>query len=390
MTVGSKSPVRAFVGADVLQGRHLRPATVVVEGTKIIEVCGADAALGSATRVDVRGRVIAPGFIDTHVHGARGYNVMMASDDAVDAIAMALSRDGVTSFVGATASVSIAQIESALAGLAGIAGRARPGRARLLGTHLEGPFISPEHAGVHRREFLREPEPRFLDRVLEAAQGTMRICTIAPELAGAQAAITRFVEEGVVASIGHTGAGYSTTAAAIDLGARRATHLWNAMPPLHHRRPGAVGAVLADARVRPEIVADGFHVAPELLSLHFASESLAERMILVSDGVDVTGLPDGAYQRWEGTPVVLDEGISRTPEGTIAGSTSTMLDGVRTLVTAGVALGDALHAASTAPADSLHAAGIGRIAPGADADLVVLDTELRLHDVLLQGSSTNA
>lgn len=371
----------------MLVGRRLQPATVIVDGDRIERVAPADEHVGSARVVDAAGCVIAPGLVDTHVHGALGSNVMEATPEAVDVVRRSLARGGTTSFVATTASVPLPALEASLSALASIA--AEPpadGGAAMLGVHLEGPFLSPMRAGVHREEHLLTPSPAAIGRVLDAAGAALRICTIAPELEHGIAAIERLAEAGVVPSIGHTDADLATTATAIEAGARRATHLWNAMPPVHHRAPGAVMAVLADARVRPELVADGMHVAPDMLAAHFAIESIGERVMLVSDGADVSGLPDGPHRRWEGTEVVLDEGVSRTHDGVIAGSTATVLDGVRTLVGAGVALGDALHAASTAPADSLGLPAVGRIAPGATADLIVLDDDLRLRSVVLRGS----
>jgi N-acetylglucosamine-6-phosphate deacetylase len=379
------SATRAYVGGQVLQGRHLESATVVVADSKIVEVLAPDAPIGSAARIDVGGRIVAPGFVDTHVHGALGQNVMSASPDALSTIAHALASQGTTSFVAATASVDAERLHASLDGLAGLTGTVVEGGARLLGSHLEGPFISPARAGVHRTEFLLEPTESAVAAMLEAARGTMRVCTVAPELPGGMRTITQLADAGVVPSVGHTDADFDLAARAVDAGARRATHLWNAMPPLHHREPGAVAALLADDRVRPEVVADGIHVSPQLLATHFLIDSLAERMMIVSDGVDVTGLPDGEHRRWEGTRVVLRDGVSRTPDGVIAGSTATMLTGVRTLVAAGVRPADALHAASTSPADSLGMDRIGRITPGADADMVFLDADLTLRSILIRG-----
>lgn len=336
--------------------------------------------------VDASGLVIAPGFVDTHVHGALGRNLMEASAEAVSVVARHLAMHGVTSYVAATATVPLPNIETSLSALSSLSHGENTGNgAALLGIHLEGPFISPERLGVHRWEFILEPTAEHIARVIDAAAGALRICTIAPELTHGLDAIERLTSVGVVPSIGHTNADAVTASRAIDAGATRATHLWNAMPPVHHRAPGPVTAILADSRVRPEIVADGIHVSAEMLAAHFAVEPIAERMMLVSDGSDVTGLPDGPHRRWEGTHVTLVDGVARAQSGSIAGSTSNILGAVRTLSAAGVSLADALYSASTSPADSLGYTHIGRIARGANADLVMLDESLALQRVVLRG-----
>ncbi|WP_166996410.1 N-acetylglucosamine-6-phosphate deacetylase [Paramicrobacterium fandaimingii] len=376
----------AYVGGRALRGRELRPATIVVEGSRIRDVLGPDDAFGDVEVIDASGLVIAPGFVDGHVHGALGRNLMEASAEAVGVVSRHLAMHGVTSYVAATATVSLPDIEASLSALSSLTrGECADDEAALLGIHLEGPFISPDRPGVHRREFILAPTADHIDRVIDAAAGALRICTIAPELTQGLAAIERLTSAGVVPSIGHTNADAAMASRAIDAGAARATHLWNAMPPVHHRAPGPVTAILADARVRPEIVADGIHVSAEMLAAHFAIEPIAERMMLVSDGSDVTGLPDGPQRRWEGTRVTLTDGFARAESGSIAGSTSSILDGVRTLATAGVALADALYSASTSPAESLGLTHVGRIARGTNADLVMLDDALALRRVVLRG-----
>ncbi|PFG30699.1 N-acetylglucosamine-6-phosphate deacetylase [Paramicrobacterium agarici] len=381
---------RAYVGGRVLIDRELRNATVVVDGSLIRDVLTDDRHVGNTETIDATGLIIAPGFIDTHVHGALGRNLMEASSDAVDSVGRYLVSQGVTSFVAATASVPLTSIEVSLAGLSSCSKRSgADNTAALLGVHLEGPFISAERRGVHRREYLLEPTDSNLSRVMDAADGALRICTIAPELTRGIPAIERLRADGVVPSIGHTDADYAATSRAIRAGARRATHLWNGMPPVHHRAPGPVAALLADDRVRAEVVADGIHISPEMLAAHFAVEPIAARMMLVSDGSDVTGLADGPQQRWEGTRVTLTNGVARNSAGTIAGSTSSVFDGVRTLAEAGVPLAYALYSASTVPAESLGYTRIGRLKVGAKADLVMLDDALSLRRVVLRGSEVN-
>ncbi|MET0303405.1 MAG: N-acetylglucosamine-6-phosphate deacetylase [Microbacteriaceae bacterium] len=380
-------PPLLISGGRVLVDGAFRLASVLIDGERIARLLPPDhEPIADAERIDVNGAAVAPGLIDTHVHGALGRNLMEATPDAIAAVGAHLASGGVTSFVAGTASVELDRMLDALGALSGLA-RSAPadGHPQLLGTHLEGPFLSPARAGVHRREHLLEPTPENIARVIEAADGSLRVATLAPELPGGLTAVRALVEAGVVVSAGHTDADFATTRAAIDAGVRRATHLFNAMPPVHHRAPGPIAALLADSRVFPELVADGLHLAPDLLTALFSSRELAARLLLVSDGTDVTGLADGPHRRWEGTEVTLVEGLARTADGGIAGSTRGLLDGVRTLVAADVPLEQALHAASSAPAASLGIGDRGRIAAGAVADLIVLDDELELVTTIIRG-----
>lgn len=376
----------ALCGARVLlpDGR-LEAATVEVAAGRVARVVAGDQRPADGTAVhDLSGRIVAPGMIDTHVHGRLGHNAMSATRTAVDAIGQALLAQGVTSFVAGTASVEYGRLLQSVAGLAGLVGPIEAG-AELLGIHLEGPFLSPRRPGVHPIEHLVEPSADRIDALLDATAGTLRICTLAPELPGAGDAIRRLVAGGVRVSVGHTDASFARTAQSIDEGVTRATHLFNGMPPIHHRSPGPIPALLADRRVSLEVVADGVHVAPELVGVLLRSPGLQGRIMFVSDGTDVAGLPDGPHRRWEGTPVVLRDGRAFTLEGTVAGGTSTVLDGVRLAVHNGVPVATALAAGTHVPAASLGLTDRGHVAAGQWADLVVLDEALTIDMTILHG-----
>ncbi|WP_116952113.1 N-acetylglucosamine-6-phosphate deacetylase [Jiangella endophytica] len=375
-----------LTGARVLlpDGR-LEPGAVHVRAGLIAGVGPDDDAAPGAERIDLGGRIVAPGFVDTHVHGGLGYNVMSADEPALRAIGRRLRAAGVTSFVATTASVSFDRILHAVRGLAAATGPARPGGADLLGVHLEGPFLSPDFRGVHQRENLVDPEPARIAELLAAAGGALRICTIAPELPHAESAVRTLAAAGVRVSVGHTAATFEQARAAIGWGARRATHLFNAMPPIHHRDPGPVPALLADESVYLEIVADGLHVAPELIGALAALPGVRDRLMLVSDGTDVAGRPDGDHHRWDGTAVRVTGGRAFTPSGGIAGSTSTLIDGVRVLLAAGVPLPVALTAAGRNPARSLGLTDRGAVAAGLRADLIVVDDEAAIIHTIVHG-----
>jgi N-acetylglucosamine-6-phosphate deacetylase len=376
----------ALIGAQVLLPHgHLGPAAVEVVDGRISEVIEGRyrPPAGMAVR-ELPGKVLAPGLIDTHVHGRAGRNVMEATRGGIDAIATGLLAHGVTAFVATTASTNWGCLLSSVAGLAQLVGPVEDG-AELLGIHLEGPFLNPARRGVHPAENLCAPTAERVDELLQAARGSIRICTLAPELPGAREAIARLVAVGVRTSLGHTDASFDQTVEALEGGARRATHLFNAMPPVHHRQPGPVPALLADPRVYLELIADGLHVDANLVQVLMCASDLAGRIVLISDGTDVAGRPDGQYRRWEGTEVVVREGRSYTTEGSVAGSTSTLMDGVRVAASAGVPIAIALAAASHTPARSIGLSDRGHIRAGYWADLLVLDDQLNIDTTILHG-----
>ena len=377
---------RALVGAQVLlpDGRLAVASIEIVDG-RIARVVEGDYAPSSETVTHaLEGLIASPGMIDTHVHGQLGRNAMSATRTSIDVIGRSLLARGTTSFVAGTATVDYERLMRSVVGLAGLVGPVEAG-AELLGIHLEGPFLSPNRRGVHQLSHLVDPTPERVDALLEAAGAALRICTIAPELDGAREAIRRLVGAGVRVSAGHTDASFTRTAEAVAQGISRATHLFNGMAPVHHRNPGPVPALLADPRVHLELVADGVHVAPELVGLLLQTPGLRERVVIVSDGTDVAGLPDGDYQRWEGTPVLIRDGRAETPEGMMAGGTGSVLDGVRLAVRQGIAKEVALAAGSHTPAASLGLADRGQVAVGQWADLLVLTEELDVEMTILHG-----
>ena len=380
---------RALTGGRLLwpDGR-LRRGELVLRGERIEAVLPADRPLDGAEILDVTGCVIAPGFVDTHVHGGQGANFMSADPVLLSRISAYLAAGGVTSCLAGTASVDAARTADAIAGLAALTGDIggdTPG-ITLLGIHLEGPFLNASFRGVHRQEVLRAPAAAELDHLLDLAGGALRVVTLAPELPGGPDAVHRLADAGVVVALGHSGADDAQTTGAVDTGVRRSTHLFNALPPIHHRDAGPVPVLLTDDRVRCELVADGLHVAPRML--RFAVDVAGpDRIMLVSDGTDVAGLPDGRHRRYEGTEVLVRDGQARTLSGGLAGSVMRLDGMVRLMVeAAGVDLADALRMAAQTPARSLGLTDRGVLSPGTYADIVVLGDDLHVRCTIARGN----
>jgi N-acetylglucosamine-6-phosphate deacetylase len=368
---------------------EIADAVVVAEDGRIVAAGRRDSVeLRAGTReYDARAWTLAPGFVDIHIHGAGGHDVMEAGSDALAPIAQTIARYGTTAFVATTVTASPDDTCRSLESLARAAAEpqaavdsSRPA-AELLGIHFEGPFISPARRGVHPPEWIAAPSQELLDLLLAAAGGSARILTLAPELDGALGLVDRACAAGLVVGLGHTNATYEETIAAIDRGARHAVHVFNAMRPFSHRDTGVIGAVLTRPEVTAEVIADGVHVDAAALQILLAAKS-AESVILVSDATAATGMPDGNYRL--GTfEVSVKQGVCRDAEGRLAGSTLTLDRAVRCMVALGVPLADALRMATLNPAHRLGLeARKGVLAPGADADLVFLDDALNVAGVM--------
>jgi N-acetylglucosamine-6-phosphate deacetylase len=253
---------------------------------------------------------------------------------------------------------------------------------RILGIHLEGPFLSPRRLGAHPPAARRDPDPELLARLLAA--GPVRMMTIAPELAGADDLIATLRRRGVTVSCGHSDATAAEANAAFDLGVHTVTHLFNAMRPFEHRDPGIAGAALAREDVIVQIVDDGVHLAPDTVRLVW--RAAAGRVALVTDATAGAGKPEGAYSLGS-LEVVVRDGVVRGPNGVLAGSALTMIDAVRNLHALGVGLADAIGAATSVPATVLGLPALGRLEPGRPADLVVLDDTVEIERVFLGGEA---
>ncbi len=343
-----------------------------------------------AKLIDATGRTIVPGFVDVHIHGAGGHDVMEGSPDALETVARTVARYGTTTLVATTVTAPTDQTCRSLEGIARYirsplnSGAPSSPRAEIVGIHFEGPFISHARRGVHPPDSIANPSIPTLNRFLDASGGYARILTMAPELPGAFELIQTARAAGLIVSLGHTDATYEVASAAIDRGASHAAHVFNAMRPFSHRETGVLGAVLTDPRVTAEVIADGVHVDDAAIRLLLAAKGI-ERVVLVSDGISATGMPDGTYKL--GTfDVVVSGGVCRNLEGRLAGSTLTLDRAIRHVVSLGVRLAEAVRMATEVPAMRLGLAGKkGVIAPGADADLVMLTPDLQIAGVMARG-----
>lgn len=329
--------------------------------------------------------ILLPGFVDLQVNGYFGEEFRVADADGWARVVTRLPQTGVTAllptFVTAPPGALGAALRAASALIPTLPARA----ARVLGVHAEGPFISPLRKGAHHEAWITDPTPAAVDELLEAGQGVLRLVTLAPERDGALAAIDRLTEAGVLVSVGHSDATARQVAAAADHGARMVTHLFNAQRPLHHREPGVVGQALTDQRLTSGLITDLHHVSPQVCVMAF--HAAPGRICAVTDAAACAGMPPGRYLLG-GEPIELPAGDGEPPvrdDGTLAGSALRMDVGVANLVAAGIGLAEAVAAASRVPADLIGRPDLGRIAPGAAADLAWLGDDLRTRATWIAG-----
>jgi N-acetylglucosamine-6-phosphate deacetylase len=370
--------------------QKIRNPLLFIEEGRISEVSSrAEREIPSPAKVldltkDIPGAILAPGFIDIHMHGGAGLDVMRASPAELPRLHKFLTAHGVTGYFPTTVAAPLDQTCAALARLADAieAAPTNLGGAAPLGIHLEGPFLSHKRRGVHPPEYLVEPTVEIFNRLWQAARGHVRMLTIAPELPGALEVIAEAARRKVCVSIGHSDAVLEAARAAVQAGARHATHTFNAMRPLDHRDPGILGEVLTDKRLTADIIADGIHVAPEVVQLFLSAKGI-DGAVLITDATAAAGMPDGTYQLG---PLQVEVKDGRcTVDGKLAGSVLTMDRAVRNITQfSNWSLHDAVRAATLNPA---RAAGLaaGAIAPGAEANLVVLSPSGELRQTFVRG-----
>lgn len=383
-------------GCLLLDRSQIIAGRLTIEAGRIVSVEDQPTAgSGPANQRVDPDQIVAPGFIDLHVHGAGGFTAT-EGETALRAMAAALSARGVTAFVPTAVSAPLDDLAQFAAVAARVAAederlsgrRTVPSRARVLGVHLEGPAIADGHRGAHDAAFLVEPARLLWAWQQEPARWAgVRLVTLAPELPGAVDLIRYLGSLGVVVSLGHSGATFDEAMAGYTAGARSTTHLLNAMSGLEHRAPGLAAAALVQRTAFAELIADEVHVDRRLWPLLW--RALGPRLVLVSDAMAAAGLGDGVYNLGRRL-VIVTGGQATLKDGTLAGSTITVADGVRNLVAAGLPLHRAVWTATGAPARLLGRRDLGRIAPGAMADLVVLDRHGRVERTMIGGQWLDA
>jgi N-acetylglucosamine-6-phosphate deacetylase len=342
---------------------------------------------------DFADAILAPGFVDIHMHGGAGLDVMRASPADLPHLNRFLTTHGVTGYFPTTVAAPLDQTYRALESLAGAieAGPVSSNgavEARPLGIHLEGPFLSHKRRGVHPPQYLVEPTLEIFERLWQAARGQVRMMTIAPELPGALEVIAEAAQRKICVSIGHSDAELEAARAGVLAGARHATHTFNAMRPLDHRDPGILAEVLTDRQLTADIIADGIHVAPEVVQLFLQAKG-RERAVLITDATAAAGMPDGIYQLGPMQVEVKDGKC--TMDGKLAGSVLTMDRAVRNVTQfADWSLQDAVRAATLNAARAVGLAQrCGVLAPGAEANLVVLRSSGKLCQTFVRGRASS-
>ena len=332
--------------------------------------------------MDLDGRYVIPGLVDVHAHGSMNADFSDGDYEGLKSMAVYLASSGVTSFAPAGMTLPYETLAAAFATGKRLHDEAPAGCARLMGIHMEGPFFSEKKKGAQNGAYLRDPDFDAFKELYEGCGGLVRIVDVAPELPGA-VEFARKASEITTVSIAHTDATYEEACAVLDAGASHLTHLYNAMPPIHHRKPGVIGAGSERDGVIAELICDGYHVHPS--SVRMAFKLFPGRICLISDSLRCCGMPDGKYELG-GQDVFLAGGVARLEDGTIAGSATNVYQCMLNAIEYGIPVETAVAAATITPAREIGADDlIGSIAVGKYADFIICDRELKPEKILLGG-----
>ena len=373
--------------ATVLNGYTLmKNCAVLIKQNKIIDVFNESRFLNKkfpedTLLIDAKGAYVIPGLIDTHIHGIKGYGTEDGTEKSILKMSEALVQYGVTSFIPTLYTSSREKMLKSIKAVVSAMGKEKG--AHILGMHLEGPFISKERLGVQPEDAVSPVDLKLMEEFLNAAQGHIINMTVAPELKGMRELALYAISNGIILQAGHTNATYAQMIEAMQARIFHVTHLFNAMSRMHHRDPGVVGAVLIHPELSCEVIADGIHINPEIIKFLLSCKSL-DKVVLVTDSLKPTKQTKKPLMA-NGDEVYLNKCFYRKSDDAIAGSALTMIDSVKNIVSYGLHLEQAVHMASTNPARIMKQDHLGVVAPGYDADLVILSEKLQVLYTIIAG-----
>jgi N-acetylglucosamine-6-phosphate deacetylase len=370
-------------------GRLVSPGLPYGEGDLLIsggliEEVGGSITAKDAIKIDAHGLWVVPGFIDLHVHGGGGSEILNGTYEAVDAMSKVHGAGGTTAFLPSTATASYDDLVSAILATLEAMEKGTSG-SQVLGINLEGPYLNVKKKGAQSEEYVRMPDLEEFEELWRISQGIIKMITVAPELEGAKAFIEAVKAKGIRVSAGHSDATYAQAMEGFQAGISHGTHVFNAMNSLHHREPGLLGAILLTPGITAELIADGVHIHPRIIELLYRLKGRDE-ICLITDAIAGTGLADGVYNL-ANKRVIIQDGICRLKDGTLAGSTLTMGQAVSNIVRfLGISLSDAVRMASLNPALAIGVAHRkGSLELGKDGDVVILDRELKVSRTIVKG-----
>ena len=364
----------------VTQTQVVTGGSVLVREGRVAHV-GAGACPAGARVIDGHGQLLIPGMIDVHIHGARGHDMMDGTRRSIEEVSRACGATGCTAFLVTSVSSTLEALLRMINRVHEVVGQ-EPG-ARIAGIHTEGPYLNVSRKGMQNQAFLRHPSLTEMQQVLDHAGPLLKMVTLAPELPGGLALTRALASQGVIVALAHSDATYDQANAAFREGASHVTHCFNGMRPIHHREPGLIVAAFEHPQVSLQAIVDDVHLHPAMVRLMHRVKG-PERMVLITDALQAMGMGDGVYA-FGGHQVTVQGGVARLEDGTLASSTITMNQALRKTTELGIALTDSVRMAATTPADLLGLPHKGRIAIGADADLVLLDSGFQVIWTLIGG-----
>ncbi|MBO0473813.1 N-acetylglucosamine-6-phosphate deacetylase [Enterococcus ureasiticus] len=332
-------------------------------------------------RIDGQSQLLIPGMIDVHIHGANNFDMMDGTTKSIQEVSKKCLETGCTGFLVTSVTSSLEALLTMIDRTKEVVGHEIG--AKILGIHLEGPYLNVKRKGMQDPNYLRNPDLKEMDMIFERAGDLIKMVTVAPELPGCLELITYLKQKNVVVAIAHSDATYEEAQAAFQQGASHITHCFNAMPPIHHRAPGLVTAALENDTVSVQAIVDGIHLHPGIVRLLHKIKG-ADGVVLITDALQAMGVGDGAYE-FGGHHVTVENGVARLNDGTLASSTVTMNEALRLSVEMGIPLEDAIKMGSTTPATILGEKKLGKIAVGYDADLILLDKEFCVVEKIVKG-----